>query len=154
MDTLNPNLASYARISYARELLGLTGRAVEAMKLAVDAGSANAENAAWTLVQLGHLYFHSGRLVEAAREYGLALERFPGYVHAEAALGRVEAARGNYDRAVELYRRAVERNPLPEFAVGLGDTLVAAGRDREAREAHELVGGSQRLPRGHRGRPE
>ena len=145
MATLKPNIASYARISYARELLGLTGRAVEAMKLAVDAGSANAENASWTLVQLGHLYFHSGRLVEAAREYDLALERFPGYVHAEAALGRVEAARGNYDRAVELYRRAVERNPLPEFAVGLGDTLVAAGRDREAREAYDLVDVIQRL---------
>lgn len=145
MASLKPNVASYARVSYARELLGLTSPAVEAMELAVDAGSANAENAAWTLVQLGNLYFHAGRLDAAARRYEQALERFPRYIHAEAALARVEAVRGNYDRAVELYRAAVETNPLPEFAIGLGDVLTAAGREVEATEAYALVGVIQRL---------
>jgi tetratricopeptide (TPR) repeat protein len=124
------------------------------MKLAVDAGSASPENAAWTLVQLGHLYFHSGRLDQAAREYERALERFPRYIHAEAALARVEAARGNYDRAAGLYRAAVDTNPLPEFAVGLGDALAARGREAEANEAYELVGVIQRLLEGNGVRTE
>lgn len=145
MVSLKPSIASYARVSYARELLGRTRGAIEAMRLAVDAGSANAENAAWTLVQLGHLYFNAGRLEEARREYERALERYPGYIHAEAARARVEAARGNFAKAVLLYRRVVDRIPLPEFAIGLGDTLTAAGRTAEAKEAYALIGVIQRL---------
>ena len=145
MASLKPNIASYARVSYARELLGLTNGAIEAMALAVDAGSGNGENAAWTLVQLGNLHFHAGRLDEAAREYGRALERYPHYIYAEAALARVEAARGSFGRAIELYRSAVDTIPLPEFAVGLGDTLMTAGRREEAKEAYGLVDVIQRL---------
>ena len=35
--------------------------------------------------------------------------------------------------------------PLPEFAIGLGDTLTAAGRPAEAGKAYALVGVIQRL---------
>jgi tetratricopeptide (TPR) repeat protein len=145
MVALKPSLAAYARISYARELLGKPSEATAAMRLAVRAGSANVENAAWTLVQLGNLYFERGRLGPAEHAYRQALFRFPGYVHAEAALARVESARGEVDRAVELYRSALDKVPLPQYAVGLGDTLQSAGRLAEARKAYALVDVIQRL---------
>jgi tetratricopeptide (TPR) repeat protein len=145
MAGLRPSLSSYARVAYARELLGDTQGALQAMRLAVESGSANAENAAWTLVQLGNLHFDRGKLTPAVRAYQSALERFPGYHHALAALARARAAGGHYDRAVALYRRALDSVPLPQYAAGLGDTLVAAGRPREANEQYALVGVIQRL---------
>ena len=48
MVDLKPDLSSYARVSYARELYGDVPGAIEAMRQAVDAGSPAAENTAWT----------------------------------------------------------------------------------------------------------
>ncbi len=145
MAALKPTVGSYARVSYARELLGRTDGAVEAMKLAVSAAAGSAEPAAWALVELGNLYYNSGRLRPAERAYREALARFPDYHRAQAALARVQAANGRVDDAVALYRRALEAVPLPEYAAGLGETLAAAGREGEASEAYELVDVMQRL---------
>src|SRR4029079_19712760 len=86
MAALTPELASYSRVSYARELLGRPRAAIAAMKLAVVAGAGTEEPAAWALVQLGNLYYDGGRLLRAEQSYRAALARFPGYVHAQAAL--------------------------------------------------------------------
>jgi tetratricopeptide (TPR) repeat protein len=145
MAALKPTLASYARVAYGRELLGRPRAAIAAMKLAAQAGASNGEHAAWALVQLGNLYFETGALASAARSYRQALWRFPGYVYAKAGLARVEAARGRADRAVALYRAALDRMPLAEFAAGITATLVAAGRTKEAREVDGLVAVIQRL---------
>jgi tetratricopeptide (TPR) repeat protein len=145
MAALKPTVGSYARVSYARELLGRTDGAIEAMKLAVSTAAGSTEPAAWALVELGNLYYNSGRLRPAERAYRAALARFRDYHRAQAALARVEAAKGRVDEAVALYRRALEAVPLPEYAAGLGDTLAAAGRTDEAEQAYELVDVMQRL---------
>jgi tetratricopeptide (TPR) repeat protein len=145
MAALKPNAVAYARISYARELLGRTRAAISAMQRAAAAAEGTSEPAAWTLVELGNLHYNSGRLRLAQRAYREALARFPAYHRAEAALARVEAARGRINRAVALYRRALEAVPLPEYAAALGETLEAAGRIEEADEAYELVDVMQRL---------
>ena len=145
MSALKPTAASYARVAYARELLGDTQGAIEAMKLAVSAAAATTEPAAWSLVELGNLYYNSGRLRPAERAYREALARFPDYHRALVALARVEATLGRTEEAVALYRRALESVPLPEYAAGLAETLAAAGRSAEAAEAYELVDAMQRL---------
>jgi len=145
MAELKPTVASYARVAYARELLGRTAGAIAAMELAVGAAAGTEEPAAWALVELGNLYYNSGRLRPAERAYSEALARFSGYHHARAALARVEAARGRVDEAVVLYRDALEAVPLPEYAARLGETLAVAGRNAEATEAYELVDAMQRL---------
>jgi len=145
MAALKPSLAAYSRVSYARELLGQPQNAIAAMRLAVTAGTGTAEPLAWALVQLGNLYFDTGRLAAAGHSYRRALTAFPDYVHAEAGLGRVSAARGRYDDAIRLYRAAVQRLPLPQYEGALGDVLRLAGRSREAREAYGTVGTIERL---------
>jgi tetratricopeptide (TPR) repeat protein len=139
MAAIKPNLASYARVAYARELLGDVDGARAALRLAVEAGSAVPEHAAWAFVQLGNLEFGSGRLRAAERAYRDALARFPVYVHAEAGLAWVETARGDVDKAIARLRRVVARVPIPEFAVALGDVAHGSGRDAPAREADRLV---------------
>jgi tetratricopeptide (TPR) repeat protein len=154
MAALKPNLASYSRVSYARELLGDPRGAIAAMRLAVEAGAGTVEPLAWTLVQLGNLYFDTGRLRPAESAYRRALFVLPGYVHARAALARVAAARGRYDAAIRLYRQTVERLPLPQYAVALGDVLSVSGRRTEARQAYGVVDVIQRLFRANGVRTE
>ena len=147
MSRLKPNLASYARVSYGRELLGRQEGAISAMNLAVQAAGAQREPAAWTHVQLGKLHFGRGELGSAEREFRRALFALPGYVYALDALARVEAARGRDGRAIELARQAAETVPLPEFVTTLGDLYWASGRKALAREQYAVVEATERLLR-------
>jgi tetratricopeptide (TPR) repeat protein len=147
------DLPALTRVSYARELLGRRQQAIVAMRMAVETAS-TAENAAWTLVQLGNLEFDRNRLRAAGAAYRQALAVFPGYSHAEAALARIDAARGRLAAAVRRYRDVVARIPLPQYAIALGDTLRAADRGAEARETYRLVGAIERLFRANGVRTE
>src|SRR4051794_39892183 len=140
-----PNLASYARVSYFRELHGDLDGAARAMRLAVDAGGAAPENVAYVQSLLGQLELTRGRIEAASRAYRTALYRFPGYAPAEAGLARVDAARGRLPNAIRRLRDVVTRLPLPEYVIALGDAELAAGRGAEARRDLALVRAEQRL---------
>jgi tetratricopeptide (TPR) repeat protein len=133
-----PNLAAYARASYLRELRGDLPGAVEAMRLAVNAGGPAAENVAYVSALLGELERRRGRDAAARRAFEQALALVPGHPGAEAGLARLEGGR----RAIARLRRIVERLPLPEYAIALGEAELAAGRDPEALA---LVAAEQRL---------
>jgi tetratricopeptide (TPR) repeat protein len=143
MVSLKPSVSSYARISYARELLGDVRGAIDAMRLAVDAAAGEPEALAWSHTQLGKLYWSHGRLSAAARQYRAALEIRPAYASALNALALVEAARGRRARATGLARRAAEILPLPQNVATLGDLLGG----RAARRQYALVGAIARLER-------
>ncbi|MDQ3699961.1 MAG: tetratricopeptide repeat protein, partial [Chloroflexota bacterium] len=89
MVDLRPGLSSYSRVSYVRELVGDQLGAIAAMESALDAGPPGAEGTNWSRVQLGHLYFASGDLKSAERQYQTALRLLPNYAPAVAGLGRV-----------------------------------------------------------------
>ena len=78
MIDLKPNLASYARASYLRELHGDLRGASEAMRLAVAAGGDSAESAAYVQVLLGNLELERGHAETARRAYRTALSRYAG----------------------------------------------------------------------------
>jgi tetratricopeptide (TPR) repeat protein len=145
MMKLEPGLGAYTRASYARELLGRPRAALAPMRAAVNSSNGEPEPLAWTRVQLGKLYWSTGRLEPARRAYRRALAAFPGYVFALDALAQVEAARGRYDRAIALERRAVAKIPLPQFAAALGDLLRLTGREAAAKRQYALVDAIRRL---------
>jgi tetratricopeptide (TPR) repeat protein len=140
-----PNLASYSRTSYLRELHGDLAGAASAMRLAVDAGGAAPENVAYVQALLGQLELTRGRLSAAGHAYRLALYSFPGYAPAEAGLARVDAARGRLGSAIERLRTVAERLPLPEYVIALGEAELAAGRPVQARADFDLVRAERRL---------
>ena len=145
MVDLRPDMSSYSRISYIRELNGDVEGALEMMQFAVDAGLPNAESTAWTRTQLGNLYFNSGNFDQAELEYRRTLNDRPGYVYALAGLGRVRAAQGKTDEAIELLTEATNVMPLPEFVITLGDIYQANGQPDAAQKQYSLVGAIEQL---------
>ena len=145
MVDLRPDMSSYSRISYMRELHGDVDGALEMMQLAVDSGTPNTEGSAWVRTQLGNLYLNRGDLDRAELEYKYTLQDRPEYVYAIAGLGRVQAARGNMKEAIRFLNQAVALMPLPEFVITLGDLYQASGRQEEANRQYELVGAIEKL---------
>jgi tetratricopeptide (TPR) repeat protein len=140
-----PDLAAYARVSYFRELHGDLNGARSALIRALSAGGEAAENVAYVDTLLSHVDLLRGRLHLAAREAREALARFLGYPAAGAALARVQIARGDLRGAIARMQRVVQRLPLPEHVILLGETQQAVGQVRAARRTLALVGAEQRL---------
>jgi tetratricopeptide (TPR) repeat protein len=145
MTLLAPGLASYTRVAAARELLGRPAAAARVDAAALRIDTTVPENVAWTMTQLGNTAFNQGRLSAAGSAYRAALRRYPGYVHAEAGLARVEASEGSYRAAVARLRRAVDELPVPAYVIMLGDILRLEGREAQARQQYALVGAIERL---------
>lgn len=129
MAALRPSLSSYARVSYARELLGRPRAAESAMRLALDAAGGQPEPTAWTRSHLGKLALSQGHLGAADRHYRAALAASPGYGTALEGRAHVEAARGRIPRAIRLAKQA-------GAAETLGDLYRLTGRERLARRAY------------------
>jgi tetratricopeptide (TPR) repeat protein len=145
MIDFKPGLASYARVSYFRELHGDLGGAVRAMRLAASAAPGAGENRSYIQTLLGNLELERGRPAAAAASYRMALAGFPGYAPANAGLARVDAAKGRFEPAIDRLRGVVERLPLPEYVIALGETELAAGRRADALRDFDLVRAEQRL---------
>lgn len=133
MVDLRPDTSSYARVSYLRWLHGDTKGAIEAMRLATQsANPQDLERMAWCRVQLGDALLNSGMAAEAEREFDRALFIFPNYGTALAAKARARAALGDFDAAIEIYRREHEGTPSADTALALGDLHAKLGRTDEA----------------------
>lgn len=141
---LKPNLATYARASYAWELQGNAGNAIRAMQLALQAAGSQSD-AAWAANQLGDLYWNTGRIGEAERYYQLSVAYDHTFVPPHAGLAKVALALGQPDRAMTAYRAVVARYPLPEYVIALGDLASVSGHPAEAAQQVALVHVEERL---------
>jgi len=146
MVDLRPDLASYSRVSYQRELHGQIDGAIVAMEQAYSASVGSpTENREYLRVLLGQLQLLKGDLAGAEQIYRASLQAAPGFVWALNGLARVRAFQGDFDEAIELQQQAVDAIPLPEFVIALGEIQEAAGRTDEAQRSYELVGAIQQL---------
>ncbi|HEY8677714.1 MAG TPA: tetratricopeptide repeat protein [Candidatus Dormibacteraeota bacterium] len=145
MVNLRPDLSSYSRVSYLRELYGDVPGAIEAMKMAIAAGGPVPENLAYTEVLLGTVHFNNGHLKMAEAEYQQALHDFPGYVQATAGVASVRAAQRRYPEAIRLYQRAIDIYPIPQYVIALGDVYAVSGNRKTAGETYDLAAAEQSL---------
>lgn len=139
MVDLRPDIASYSRVSYLRELHGDMPGAIDAMSRAVVAGNPGSEARAWAQVQLGLLHFDRGDLRSAEAEFNGVLSYLPNYPHALSALARIRNAQGNTSAAIELYERALKLLPAPEHAQALAEIYTQLGQASQARAQIDLV---------------
>lgn len=134
-----PDLASYARVSYVRELFGDLPGALAAMEQAVQAGGGASENNAYVLVQAGNLLVLTGRRHDADAAYSQALRLFPDFPAALAAQGRAAVARGDLASARALFDHAAAIVPLPEYVIALGEVQTASGDTAAAADSYALA---------------
>jgi tetratricopeptide (TPR) repeat protein len=139
MVSLRPDLASYNRAAHFHFLFGDVEGAIAIMQKAIQAGSSMPENIAWCLVDLGNIYWKTGRHELARQAFLDALRTFPNYHPAHAGLGRVLSEAGDAKGAIENYRRAQEITPLPDYAAALFDLYRKSGDEPHARKQMELL---------------
>ncbi len=108
MNSIRPDLRSYSRISYLRQIYGDVKGAEDAMILAVKAGYPGMEQTEWSRITLGKLYEDYGDLPSAKMHYSIALRERPNYAFAMAALGNLERKKGNLLKAEELITKAIQ----------------------------------------------
>jgi tetratricopeptide (TPR) repeat protein len=140
MAALRPSADAYARVSYARELRGDLDGALAVMKMAEEATMAHDPEAkAWYTAHTGELYLKMGKVSEAEREYRRAVFLFPDYPHAVVGLGKVSVARGDRDRALEIFLDQLKRTPTLDIAARIGDLYQARGDAVEAERYYQLA---------------
>jgi tetratricopeptide (TPR) repeat protein len=137
MIDLKPNLPSYSRVAYFRWLRGDTDGALEANRLAIDAGRdpKNREPLAWVLVQTAMSFWHRGDYDGADAGFVQALEVVADYPAALVGRGRVALARSKPGEARDFFEHAHRQSPLVETAGLLAQAREAMGDLAGARAA-------------------
>ena len=139
MVDLRPDLASYARVSYVRELYGDLPGALDAMRRAVQAGGPASENNAYVIVLYGNLLEMSGQRTEAAQAYDAAVAAYPDFPAALAGQGRLAVGNGDLATAIARFSRAADIVPLPEYVIALGEAREASHDAAGAADSYALA---------------
>ncbi len=139
MMAIRPDLKSYSRVSYLRELHGDTQGAIEAMKLAASAGAPGSESEAWCRTQLASLLAAEGQMEEAEYQLSLALEQRTDYPFALGQLADLRLMQDRTAEAEQLLNKAISIIPEIGFAEQLLAIYQRDGREEEAQKMTEEV---------------
>jgi tetratricopeptide (TPR) repeat protein len=137
-----PGAAVYSRAARLAWLQGDVSAAINWMQQAVNHAKENGltgERLAWYQFQLGELYFNSGDVDSAQAQYAAAKQTLPDYYLVLVGEGNVAAAQGDYEQAITLYERLVERLPQPALVATLGDFYTLAGDKTAAHQQYDTV---------------
>ena len=139
MITARPDLRSYSRIAYLREINGDYTGASEAMQRAVNSGTPSQEATEWCRVQLGKLYESMGEKDKATYQYQLSLAARPDYANALAGLGRIAADDNKSDSAIYFFEKAAALSGDLGIKGSLATAYYAAGKKDKAKSLNESV---------------
>ncbi len=137
MVSIRPDMRSYSRISYLREIFGDMEGAIEAMRLALKSGYPGYEETAWTQLELGNLYFKKGDLDAATKNYQEILSYRPDYPFAIAALADVQIEQKQFEEAEKLLKKACK--VIPE--VGFYEQLAMIYQQTSQRDIYNKTMG-------------
>jgi tetratricopeptide (TPR) repeat protein len=139
MISIRPDIRSYSRVSYLREIHGDYPGAIEAMKMAMDAGAPGDESTEWARVQLGHLYENTGDWKRAEMNYLISLENRPGYAYAILGQARIAKAKKEYAKAIAYCQQADTLVNDYSFKEQLADVYMLAGQKEKATEINKWL---------------
>jgi tetratricopeptide (TPR) repeat protein len=134
MMNIRPDLRSYARVAYLREIHGDNNGAITAMKKAIDAGAPGDEATEWSRIQIGHLYENIGDLKNAEMNYQIALNERPSYMYALAGMAHLALAEKDYNKAINYYQQAQKDANEGAFKEELATTYFLSGQKDKAIE--------------------
>ena len=134
MVSIRPDIRSYSRVSYIREIFGDLPGAIDAIKMAISSGFPGQEDTEWARMVLGHLYEDSNNLEKATEQYETALSERPDYPFALAGMGRIAAYKKDYSGAIQYYEKA--RKIISEVAF-LEQLAILYRLNNQPKEAEE-----------------
>lgn len=139
MMSIRPDLRSYSRASYLRQIFGDNNGAKAAMKMAVDAGPTGFEATEWARVNLGDLYLNTNMPDTAKYMYESALMYRPGYPYAEIGLAKLARSQKQYDSAITHCENAIRILSESSFVSMLAELHALKGDAAKATEIHNDV---------------
>jgi tetratricopeptide (TPR) repeat protein len=139
MQAIKPSLESYSRASYLREIHGDYPGAIEAMKMAVQAGLPGSEPQCWSKKTLGQLFEKTGNWKEAEKEYAEILAMRPSYAFALEGMARIAKQRKDYATAQSLLDQAAAIMPEFSFYEEMADIYMERGEREKAMEQYQKV---------------
>lgn len=131
MVSIKPDIRSYSRISYIRELYGEYESAMKAMEMAVKAGYPGYEETAWARLTYGNLCAKMGDLDQAHKIYDQILAIRENYPFAIAAKADIAYKKGNLDKAELLLNESIEVIPEVHFYIQLAQIYKDQNRKNE-----------------------
>jgi tetratricopeptide (TPR) repeat protein len=139
MLTIRPDLRSYSRASYLRQIYGDNTGAIDAMRMAVESGVPGKESTEWCRVNWGNLYLSIGQLDTARMIYETALSYRPTYAPAEMGLAKVYAAQKKYDIAITHAKNAIRVQTEATYVAYLGQLYMIMGDKDRAMDINKDV---------------
>jgi tetratricopeptide (TPR) repeat protein len=139
MISIRPDIRSYARVSYLREIHGDTKGAIQAGKLAVNSGVSGLEETEWSRMILAHLYETIGALDTAEFHYRTALMERPNYAFALAGLGKLAKSNAQFTSAINYYEKANKSIVEYSFADELTDLYHSNEQHHKANKNAQKV---------------
>ncbi|MCX4762483.1 tetratricopeptide repeat protein [Streptomyces sp. NBC_01275] len=109
-----------------------------ALSDAAAGASSPAEQAGW-LERAGQLAWERGEREDALRHFQEAVRLDPDQRAAQAGQGRALAALGRTSEALSAYQVALAKQPLPGYALELGELYESLGLTQPARVQYDLL---------------
>ncbi len=130
-----PSLPSYARASYLKWLRGDDDGALEAIRLAYDAGRGQKDHepSAWVLSEAAKIFWMRGDVAGAERGYDMALAEKADHPQALVGKARCLIAEGKAAQALPLLEEAWQKRPLVKTAwwVSKAHDVLGHAADKE-----------------------
>ena len=136
---IRPDLRSYSRASYLRQIFGDNRGAIDAMIMAVQAGLPGLEATEWCRVNLGDLYLNTGNIDSASIVFRTSLVYRPDYPAATMGMARVARAMKAYDSSLSCTKRAITIQSEVAYVSFLGDIYELKGDNAKAAEVRKDV---------------
>lgn len=134
MISIRPDIRSYSRIAYLREIHGDIPGAIDAMKLAVTAGAPGDENTEWCRYQMGNLYEKIGKIKEAEMLYTIALNNRENYPYGLIGMAGIAVTKKDFSKALLLYQQADTLISNHITKEGIVEVYNQTGKTEKAKE--------------------
>ncbi len=134
MMSIRPDLRSYSRTSYLREIYGDIKGSKESMEMAIEAGAPFSEYKCWTIVTMGRMLENHNQIDSAYAYYNFALNERPNYPFAVAGLARLAGKEGDYKKSDSLFTVALDAIPEIGFTIDQALTYKQRGNTQKVNE--------------------
>ncbi|MFI6492640.1 tetratricopeptide repeat protein [Streptomyces sp. NPDC050564] len=135
-DSRHPGVPVFTRYAYVHELRGDVKTARRVLQQALTTATTRGD-VSYVATALGQLAWSQGEYGTALTYYARALGADDTYLPALEGRARAQAARGDRATAIRGMERIVDRYPLPQPLVELGELYEARGKKGDARKARD-----------------